>query len=253
MTPNSFGSLCDDFYLDLYVNTELELPTDRDTILTFFERIRKRFPMMGSFYRREKNEYCLEEDRDVGQYRWVVLEADRVGSGVVNPAELEMAYQQHRFILELMPYMLSISALDIDSLDVTFAMDFDCAGNHDEVISEALFASSAFGTLADGPSVRPIVFSPAIVIALSEDCHIQARCSVESKTSVFEPRKRQHYEGDPISLSFTVRQYPPTVGRFDPVEAFDRLCRIGEEWMAERVIPNIVKPLSEKIAQKRLS
>ena len=36
---NIYGSLCDEFYLEMYVNTELELPSQRDTILTFFERI----------------------------------------------------------------------------------------------------------------------------------------------------------------------------------------------------------------------
>jgi len=30
---NAYSSLCDDFYLDMYVNTELELPTQRDTVL----------------------------------------------------------------------------------------------------------------------------------------------------------------------------------------------------------------------------
>ncbi len=77
------------------------------------------------------------------------LKHDRIGSGVVNPSEFEMAYEQDRLVLGLVPYMLSVSPLDIDSLDVTFAMDFDCTGNHDEVIAEALLSQSAFGCLLD--------------------------------------------------------------------------------------------------------
>ena len=92
MMPNSYSSLCDDFYLDMYINTELELPTGRDTILSFFERIQKQFPSMGRFYRRENNEYYLEEDRNPGQYRWVSLEIDRIGSGVANPSDFETVY-----------------------------------------------------------------------------------------------------------------------------------------------------------------
>jgi hypothetical protein len=253
MTPNSYSSLCDDFYLDMYINTELELPTERDTILSFFERIHKQYPSMGRFYRREDNEYYLEEDRNPGQYRWASLEIDRIGSGMVNPSDFEAAYNQDRLVLELVPYMLGVNHLDIDSLDVTFAMDFDYAGSHDEVIAEALFSQSAFSSLLDLPEARPIGFSPALVIALSEDDRTQGRISIESKTSVYEPKKKGRFTDESISLSFTVRQYPATDEKFEPLISFEHQCRLAEELMAEQIVPNFVKPLTETIAQKRLT
>ena len=252
MTLNSYSSLCDDFYLDMYINTELDLPTQRDTILAFFERIQKQFPSMGCFYRRENNEYCLEEDRNLGQYRWITLEIDRIGSGVVNPSSFEMAYCQDRLVLELVPYMLSVNHLDIDSLDVTFAMDFDYGGSHDEVIAEALFGSTAFNCLLDLPGARPIGFSPVVVVALSDDCRTQGRISIESKTSVYEPRKKEQAD-EAISLSFTIRQYPKTAEKFDPLKSFEYQCRLAEELMAEKIVPNFVQPLTETITQKRLT
>ena len=94
MTLNSYSSLCDDFYVDMYINTELDLPTGHDTILSYFERIQKQFPSMGNFYRRENNECYLEEDRSGGQYRLVSLEIDRIGSGMANPHDFEMAYSR---------------------------------------------------------------------------------------------------------------------------------------------------------------
>ena len=103
---NGYSSLCDDFYLDMFVNTELDLSLQSDTILAFFERIQKHYPTMGCFARRENSEYCLEEDHNSGQYRWVSLETDRVGSGIVNPVEFEEVYSQDKFILGLIPYML---------------------------------------------------------------------------------------------------------------------------------------------------
>ncbi len=178
MNSNSFNLLCDDFYLDMFVNTELELPSERDTVLSFFERIRKQYPSMGCFYKREKNEFCLEEDRERSQYRWVSLETDRIGSGVANPSQFEMAYEQDRLILGLIPYMLSVSPLDIDSLDVTFAMDFECTGNHDEVIAEAILSQSAFSCVLDLPSAKPIGVSPTIVVALTNDETTQLRISI---------------------------------------------------------------------------
>ena len=252
MTSDSYSSLCDDFYLDMYINTELALPNQRDTILAFFERIQKQFPSMASFYRRENNEYCLEEDRSLGQYRWITLEIDRVGSGVVNPSNFEMAYSQDRFVLELIPYMLSVSHLDIDSMDVTFAMDFDYGGSHDEVIAEALFGSTAFNCLLDLPGARAISFSPAVVVALSEDSRTQGRISIESKTSIYEPGRKGQSPDEAISLSFTVRQYPTTTEKFDPLKSFENQCRLAQELMAEKIVPNFVQPLTETIAQKRI-
>jgi hypothetical protein len=253
MTLNTYSSLCDDFYLDMYVNTELDLPTNRDTILAFFERIQKQFPTMGLFYRRGNNEYCLEEDRNLGQYRWISLELDRIASGVANPSDLEMAYSQDKLVLELMPYMLSVNHLDIDSLDVTFAMDFDFAGSHDEVIAEALLGRSAFNSILDSPDVRPIGFSPSMVVALSEDDRTQARVSIESRTSVYEPEKKEQAEDEAICLSLTIRQYPPAAGIFNPLESFENQCRLAREFMDEKIVPNFVQPVTETIAQKRLT
>lgn len=251
MATNSYGSLCDDFYIDMYVNTELDLPTERDTLLTFFDRIQRQFPTMGKFSRRDNGEYCLEEDPISGQYRWVSLEVDRVGSGAVNPASVEEVYQQNKLVLELMPYMLGVTPLDVDSIDLSFAMDFDCAGNHDEVIAEALFGSSAFGWLLDLPHTRPIVYSPAMVISLSDDDHTQARVSIESKTSLYEPGEKEPTHDEAITLSLTVRQYPKANERFDAVAAFERQCQMVEELMSERILRYFVQPLTEVIAQRR--
>ena len=250
---NSYSGLCDDFYLDMYINTKLDMPKQRDTILAFFERIQKQFPSMGCFSRRENDEYYLEESRSTGQYRWIALKTDHIGSGVANPSNLEDAYDQDKLVIELVPYMLSISHLDIDSLDVTFAMDFDYAGSHDEVIAEALFGSTAFNCLLDLPAAKPIAFSPTMVVALSDDCNTQGRISVESKTSIFEPGIKRQGTDEAISLSFTIRQYPPGTDKFDAMKSFEDQCRLAEELMAEKIVPNFVQPLTNVIAQKRLT
>ncbi|MHC4546293.1 MAG: hypothetical protein ACYSYL_17570 [Planctomycetota bacterium] len=250
---DDYNCLCDEFYLDMHINTELDLPTERDTILNFFERIQKQFPSMCSFYRRDNNEYCLEEDRDAGNYRWITLEIDRIGSGVVNPTNFEAAYSQDRLVLELAPYMLGVNHLDIDSLDVTFSMDFDYTGSHDEIIAEALFSSNPLSCLLDLPSAAPIGFSPAVVVALSDDCRTQARIGVESKTSVVESGKHKYKSDEAISLFFTIRQYPSSTEKFDALASFEHQCRLAEKLMAEKIVPNFVQPLTSVIAQKRIT
>ncbi len=248
---NSYGSLCDDLYVSMHVNTELDLPSQRDTVLTFFERIGKQFPMMGNFYRRDNGDFCLEEDRHGEKYRWVTLEVDRICSGCANPIDLEDAYSLHRLVLDLSHYMLGVSRLDIDSLDVIFVMDFDYRGNHDEVIAEALFGSTAFSSLLDLPVARPVGFSPSVVIALDDDCRTQARIAVESRTSVYEVRNNKYKDDEPISLYFTIRRYPKPYEKFDAIKSFNQQCAIAQELMDEKIIPNFVGPLTNAIAQRR--
>ena len=64
MTP--YSSLCDDFGIYAYVNTKMELPTNRETVLHFFNSLQKTFPTMTDFDSRGNNEYVLEEDREQG-------------------------------------------------------------------------------------------------------------------------------------------------------------------------------------------
>ncbi|HPD47090.1 MAG TPA: hypothetical protein P5279_10920 [Anaerohalosphaeraceae bacterium] len=248
---NSFTSFCDDLYLDMHINTELDLPTERDPILAFFERIQRQFPAMGSFSRKDSGEYCLEEERDGERFRWVTLELDRIGSTCANPTRLQDAYELHKLVLELAPYMLGVSHLDMTSLDVTFTMDFDYQGNHDEVVAEALFGATAFTSLLDLPHATPIGFSPNVIVALDEDCRTQARIAVEPRTSVYEVRNERYKGDEAISLYFTVRRYPDPRGKFDAMASFRQQCRIAEDIMVERIIPYFAKPLINAIAQRR--
>ena len=249
---NSFSSLCDDFYLDMCINTELDLPTDRDTILAFFERIQKQYPSIGNFYRRGQFEYCMEEPRETGQYKWVSLESNNIVSGSVNPSDIEEVYKLDNLVLQLVPYMLGVNHLDIDSLDVTFGMDFDYKGNHNEVIAEAFCGATGLNCFSDLANTTPVDFSPAIMVGLTEDCRTQARIAIESKTGVYEIRKQSYKSDEAISLSFTIRQYPQPEGKFDAIASFKRQCQLAEELMTEKIIPNFVQPLTNVISQKRL-
>ena len=141
--------------------------------------------------------------------------------------------------------------MDIGSLDVSFTMDFDFQGNHDEVVADALFGSAAFSALLDLPGARPIGFSPNVVVAISEDCRTQARIAVEPRTSVYEIRQNKFKPDETISLYFTIRQFPDPNGRFDAARSFQNQCQIAEELMVDKIIPGFAKPLTDAIAQRR--
>ena len=40
----------DEFYVNVHLNTEMELPNNRDTVLHFFEQMKKGFPELRNFY-----------------------------------------------------------------------------------------------------------------------------------------------------------------------------------------------------------
>ena len=251
MMAHSFGSFCDDLFVDMCVNTQLELPSGRETVLAFFERLQKQNPEMNNFARRDSGEYVLEQEDDDRRVRWVALESDRIVVGCADPDDLQQAYLLHNQVLELIPYMLGVSPLDTDAMDITFTMDFDYQGNHDEVIAEALLNSSSFGSLHEQAHSRAVSCCPSMVIGLSDDCRLQARVAVESRSSAFDIRNEKYKSDDPISLYFAVRRYPKPGPDFDMLTAYQEQCRIAEQMMFEKIIPNFAQPLNSAIAQRR--
>ena len=141
---SQFSSYCDEFYVNMSLNTEIELPRSRDTLLHFFEQLQKHYPTMRNFYSRDRGEYILEEDKDSGAYRWTTVEAKRISSGYVNPETADLAQEQHQVVLESVPYTLSVSPLDCESLDFMYAFDFTYRGNHHALLAEALGLTPAF-------------------------------------------------------------------------------------------------------------
>jgi hypothetical protein len=85
--------------------------------------VRKTFPRLGNFQRTE-GEVALESNSGEREWQWVALRPMSVRSGHVNPASMADAYQFHKAILDVAPYFLSISPLNISMLEVVFGFDF---------------------------------------------------------------------------------------------------------------------------------
>ena len=170
---SDYSTFSDDYYVNVNLATELELSSSRETVLHFFEQVRRRYPVMEHFYTRENNETILEEDKDSGDYRWVSIEPKRVNSGVVNPDSFEDAVSQHRTVMELVPYDLSVTGLDCESLSVSVGFDFAYRGNHNEVLAKAIGVPTGLERFA-GLSYGPILsHEPAFQFALDPECRVQ--------------------------------------------------------------------------------
>lgn len=246
---NPYGPLCDDFAVSVNLATKLELPSRRETVLHFFERLQKSFPKMTDFDRRDNGDCALEEERESGSYRWVTLESRRLNLGYVNPPELEEADETAERILDIAPAHLDLSPLDAEALDVMFTFDFMYAGNHDEVVAEALATGTALENLISLPNSKVLNYEPTIMFALDENCRLQCRLSVETRTNAFQVRTGQ-FPDAAISVYFTVRQYWGKLAFKSYTESYRNQRRIAQELVDSHVVPHVIQPLSHIISAK---
>jgi len=246
---NKLLAECDDFYVNVNLNTEMELPNSRDTVLHFFEQMKKRFPDLRNFYTREGGDLVLEGNKEEESYRCLAIEPRRLCSGHVNPETLEQAYALHELVLELAPHLLTISMLDCEALDVMFGFDFDYVGPHDEIVAEALGVGPAFDGIGDLARGRVLNFEPSITISLDDSCRLQARLWVETRTNAFQVRTGE-YGDDQISVYFTIRQYWGNGPDRSFLDSFRAQSLIGEEIVRNHVVPRVVRPLARAISSR---
>jgi hypothetical protein len=245
-----YSALCDDFGIFAYVNTKMELPSGRETVLHFFNSLQKTFPTMTDFDCRGTNEYMLEEDRADGSYRWIGMEPKRFASGFVNPSSFEAADAQHERVLEIAPYHLDFGSLDCESLDVVFTFDFLYQGNHDELVAEALGLHGTLESLLQMQGARVLGYEPAVMLALDESCRLQCRLNIETRTNAYQIRTNQFPEA-PITVYFTVRQYwARQIGKTF-IEGYQNQRRVCQELVESHIVPAVIKPLSQAIQNKR--
>ena len=244
-----YGSLADDMYMNVNLATEMELPGHRETVLHFFECVRKKYPTMRKFHARDKRDFVLEEDKEQGRYRWVAVEPRRFCSGHVNPASIEDALDQHRFLLDLAPALLSMSPLDCEAIDVLFGFDFAFRGNHNSLLAEAIGPGPALEGIGDVPGSKLINYEPSLTIAVDEECRTQVRVSTETRTNAFQVRTGEFAE-EQLSVYVTARQYGSLEGGETYVDTVERLAQLAQDVIESCVVEQILRPLARTIALK---
>lgn len=240
----------DDFCVFVNLRSKLDLPSQRETVLHFFESLRRSFPSFSEFDRRESGEFFLEESPEVGPTRrFLSMEANRLSSGIMNPEDLAQADEQHRRMLELAPFHLGLSSLDCDTLEVVFSFDLDFSGNHDSLVAETLTAGSPLGEMLRTPGGRLLFFQPSMTFVLDESCRLQWTLAFQTRTDAFQLRTGQ-FPDLPISVYLTVQQF--WAGREESfADGYTRLRGIGKELLETNVGPRVLAPLAEAIEATR--
>lgn len=246
----AFHSISDDFYTATRLFLKLELSPSRETLLHFFEQIRRAHPAMQRFRARENGAGLDEEAGEDGQRRYVRLDPRSLRFGFLNPPGREQVQSFGDLILTQAPPQLSLSPLDYDSLEVLYGFDLEYSGNHDELIAETLLADSPLAGALTGGDVRVIDCQPCLGFALTPDCATQVYLDVRGRSSMHELRTGQ-YEPQLISVYLTLRRSFRHTTPDNLVADFHELASLGETIAAGRVIPRVVRPLREAIATRR--
>ena len=244
-----YAPFCEDFYVNMRLGSQLTYPHNRETVLHLFERVQKTYPGMTRFRKNENGEFNLEEDRGSHSYRWASLESKRLSSGHVNPANLEQAMELHKMLLEMAPSYLSISPLEIDYLDVLFGFDLGFGGNHDEIIAESLFEASPMTCLTEETGAKAVDFQPTVTVALSDDCRLQARIDVVTRTNSYQVRTGD-YSDDVISVYLIVRRYWGDRPKESFESMFSQLAERADRLCMSYIVPKILRPISAAIASR---
>ncbi|MGP1272020.1 MAG: hypothetical protein ACTS22_01675 [Phycisphaerales bacterium] len=241
-TLESVRALVSDVYVNLKLSLRLDLPRSRETVPEFFDRVRRRYPSMEAL-KKYRDELALETNGGEGPYRWLAVRSRNIRSGVVNPDAYASAHDLHLHVLEGAPYFLSISALDVESVEVLFGMDLHAGSNHDEIVFNALVADSPLASLVDAGST---VTDCQPMLAWTSGLGAGVEAQYEVKTRL-HGRGRSDGQPEPLSVYLTMRRAGPVQELGDLLDVYRRLARIGEELVDERVVPSLIRPIRAAI------
>ncbi|MEL6330307.1 MAG: hypothetical protein AAFR38_11655 [Planctomycetota bacterium] len=262
--PASYRALCSDFYVNQKLGVKLDLPRGREAMLDLFERMKRAFPGMSSL-RRYKDELALESSQSEAPHRWLAIRPANLRSGVVNPTDAQEAYGLHRSVLELAPFFLSISPLDIEYLELLFGFDFAAGGNQDELVASALLRGSPLERLFATHDAEAIDFQPVMGFFLLDGVDDEVGLPFNPEADAEEiaasgmelhlelktrsgPGKSPENRGDPISVYVTLRKYEPVADVKALPGVLDTMIERAHAVIDERVVPNLLAPLRETLA-----
>ncbi len=245
ITPEQIRSFCDDFYVNQKLTLKMDLPADRDTVLHLFDRVRGDLPHMSKF-KRYSDELALESARQEGEYQWLALRRQSIRTGHVNPQTMDAGCRLHRLLLELTPFYLSISPLDVESLELMFGFDLDCKANQHQIVYEALLEDTPLGKLAAIPGARPLDVQPMIGGYIEGDDPLQVFFEIKTRTTPGQV-KANRYRTEPISIFMTLRR-PGPVTKVDELPAWmDGMRRRLEALAMDKAVPDLIQPIRSAI------
>lgn len=244
----SYELLCRDFCVNQKLALKMDLPGAREPVLDLFGRLRKEFPRLKNLERYADGEVALETDEEERDFAWVAMRQTSLKSGFVNPSSLDQAYRLHRTVLEVAPFFLSISPLDVDHLELVWVFDFECEGNRDEVVLDALLGGSQLAEFVDTSNDVALDCQPFVALVLSDSPDMHVYLEIKTRLGRQEPSVLRDGQ-EPLSVLLTVRR-TGTVGNLADLPAhFAALAGHGERLVEQRLVPRVLVPLRDRLAR----
>ena len=247
-----FGTNCDISHFTTRLHLKLELPLERETVLHFFERLRRQFPRMTKMRRRDSGSLIIEEEDPEESQRWVRLDSSGLRFGFFCPPDLRAVRELSAAVLDNAPHHLTLSPLDLDHIEVVYGFDLEYRGNHDQLVADTFFGDHPLQSLVASDDLEddrehPVVdCQPYFAFALTPDCDLQACFDIKGRTSTYEVRTRD-YEAQAITVSLTVRKYWDLTAPGDLTAEQRRMLDVAEQLCTRRLIPVLVTPLAQAI------
>ena len=244
-----YTELADGFSLFANLRTKLPLPRSRETVLHFFEAIRKGVPGLSHF-RSTDEAFLVENDANSDWPRSVLLGEDHLCSQSSSPDDENGSDQQHSRILELAPYHLGISAMDCEVLEVGYRYDLEFAGNQDELLAGVLSKGSPTEALLHPPNSQVLFFQPSWTLVHDDTCRLQSTVAIQTRTDAFQIATG-NYPESALSIFLTVQRYWAAEHGDSFSEDYARLREFGAELIANHIGPSLIEPIVRAIAARR--
>jgi hypothetical protein len=245
---DEYGALCTTFWVNQKLTMKMDLPSDRETLLALFDRLRRQRPHLNVF-RRYDVELVLESDPDRTPYEWVALRRASIRSGVEHPETARSASEFHRSVLEVAPFFLSVTPLDVDALELCFGFDLDAEANRSEIVFDALYRGSPLAQLADVSTEQVLDCQPFLAIVPDSAPDTQLMLDIKARVNSAELRQGR-YQASPISIMCRARRSLQIATVDELPLVLPQLGSLLEAFVDDRVIPGILAPIRDRIMSR---
>ncbi|MDA1007702.1 MAG: hypothetical protein O2800_01670 [Planctomycetota bacterium] len=187
----------------------------------------------------------IDTPRNAGERMFAALMPTEIMSVHASPPSLSDAYRLHRTILEIAPFYLSISPLDVSSLDLSYTFQLETDGNCDEIVAEALLAHSPLLAMLGSSGSSIFDSQPFAAFQIDEASDTSGVLEVRTIDASFETMGES--AANRIFVDLTIRRSRGISDVKQLPNLLAKLVEHGERIVEEGLIPHILVPLRERI------